>query len=152
MKGVFERDRTVTFGFTNRHANHYTTNTMHSRTRNRTWTSPLGPERDLHFTIRERKERELNPQGTLKMLDRLPTGARHQSGCPSVFLHTSTRNRTQNTPLEAEHDFHFTIEAKTQRKARDSNPHGPKTARFSKPARQTLFGYLPLLSRGPSGN
>lgn len=87
--------------------------------------SPLGPGRDFHFTIRKRKERELKPQGTLKMLDRLPTGSRHHSGGPSIFFNTSTRNRTQNTPLEAEHDFHFTIEAKNKRKARDSNPHLP---------------------------
>ena len=46
------------------------------------------------------------------MLDRLPTGSRHHSGGPSVFLfNASTRTRTQNAPLEAEHDFHFTIEA-----------------------------------------
>ena len=28
----------------------------------------------------------------------------------------------------------------------DSNPHDPKVARFSKPARQAVFGYLPLFS------
>ena len=28
--------------------------------------SPLGPGRDFRFTIRERKERELNPQGTFQ--------------------------------------------------------------------------------------
>ena len=110
---MFERDRTVTFGFTNRNANHYTTNTMHSRTRNRTRTSPLGPERDFHFTIRERKERELNPQGSLK--NARPASNRFPSPFGWPFrncFNTSTRNRTQNTPLEAEHDFHFTIEAK----------------------------------------
>ena len=70
---LFNKDKGVRTGL-NRHLrlhrptcrNHYTTNTMHSRTRNRTWTSPLGPGRDLRFTIRERKERELNPQGRCK--------------------------------------------------------------------------------------
>ena len=34
------------------------------------------------------------------------------SGWPfRCLLNASTRTRTQNTPLEAEHDFHFTIEA-----------------------------------------
>ena len=32
----------------------------------------------------ERKERESNPQGKVKMLNRFPTGSRRQSGCPSV--------------------------------------------------------------------
>ena len=105
------------------------------------------------FSRRVRKERELNPQGTLKNArpasNRLPS----PFGWPfRISVITSTRNRTQNTPLEAEHDFHFTIEANTKRKARDSNPHGPKTARFSKPARQALSGYLPSFSRGPFGN
>ena len=117
---------------------------MHSRTRNRTRISPLGPGRDLHFTIRERKERELNPQGSCK--NARPASNRFPSPFGLPFrnsFNTSTRIRTQNTPLEAEHDFHFTTEAKNKRKARDSNPHGPKTARFSKPARQALSGYLP---------
>ena len=30
-----------------------------------------------------------------------------------------------------------------QRKARESNPQGPEAARFSKPARQAISGYLP---------
>ena len=32
-----------------------------------------------------------------------------------------------------------------QRKAWDSNPHDPQVARFSKPARQPLSGYLPFV-------
>ena len=99
---------------------------MYSRTRNRTRISPLGPGRDLRFTIRERKERELNPQGSCK--NARPASNRFPSpfGLPfRNYFNTSTRIRTQNTPLEAEHDFHFTIEAKSKRKARDSNPHLP---------------------------
>ena len=34
----------------------------------------------------QRKERESNPQGLLKMLDRLPTGSRRQSGGPSICV------------------------------------------------------------------
>jgi hypothetical protein len=50
------------------------------------------------------------------MLDRLPTGSRRHSGGPSVlFFNASTETRTQNTPLEAEHDFHFTTEAQSGR-------------------------------------
>src|SRR4029079_9714329 len=39
------------------------------------------------------------------------------------------------------HDFRFTIEPK--RKAWDLNPHGGEAARFSKPARRAVSGYLP---------
>src|SRR3954452_6115554 len=82
--------------------------------------APLGPGRDFHFTIRERKERELNPQGTFQ--NARPASNRFPSPFGWPFrncFNTSTRTRTRNTPLEAEHDFHFTIEA-LQRKARDS--------------------------------
>jgi hypothetical protein len=41
------------------------------------------------------------------------------------LFNASTRTRTQNIPLEAGHDLHFTIEALQKRKARDSNPHLP---------------------------
>ena len=63
-------------------------------------------------------------------------------------FNASTRTRTQNLPLEAGDDFRFTIEARhgrfvIQRKARELNPHDQSVARFSKPARQTLSGYLP---------
>lgn len=43
-----------------------------------------------------------------------------------LSLNASTRTRTQNIPLEAGHDLHFTIEALQKRKARDSNPHLPR--------------------------
>ena len=91
--------------------NHYTTNTMYSRTRTRTQTSPLGPGRDFRFTIRERKERELNPQGTVharSASNRFPSPFGWPFRC---LFDASTRTRTQNTPLEAGHDFPFTIEA-----------------------------------------
>ena len=39
-----------------------------------------------HRTRPQRKERESNPQGIFKMLDRLPTGSRLQSGGPSNSL------------------------------------------------------------------
>ena len=55
---------------------------------------------------------------------------------------TPTRTRTRNAQLEAGHDVRFTIGA-TKRKAWDLNPHGLVAARFSKPARQTVSGYLP---------
>ncbi len=38
---------------------------------------------------------------------------------------------------------HSTHKSCAQRKARDSNPHDQLAARFSKPARQALSGYLP---------
>src|SRR5258708_3850013 len=44
--------------------------------------------------------------------------------------------------LEARHDVRFTTEAE-ERKARDLNPHDLAAARFSKPARRTVSGYLP---------
>ena len=83
----------------------------------------LGPRRDLRFTIRERKERELNPQGTQHAR---PASNRFPSpfGWPfHCLFNASARTRTQNIPLEAGHDFHFTTEAKRQRKARELNPH-----------------------------
>ena len=88
------------------------------------------------------------------VLDRLPTGSRarnRQSGCPSVclvFNSSPTRIRTRNISLEARHDVRFTIERK--RKAWDLNPY-PKVARFSKPARQAVSGYLPSFSSGAAG-
>src|SRR5206468_11563348 len=47
----------------------------------------------------------------------------------------------RNSALEPQHDFRFTIEPK--RKAWDLNPHGGEAARFSKPARRAVSGYLP---------
>ena len=44
--------------------------------------------------------------------------------------------------LEPTHDVRFTIEP-SKRKAWDLNPHGGKAARFSKPARRAVSGYLP---------
>ena len=52
--------------------------------------------------------------------------------------------------LEPWHDFRFTSEP-CQRKAWDLNPHGGKAARFSKPARRAVSGYLPYLG-GPTEN
>ena len=40
--------------------------------------------------------------------------------------------------------FYFSLRSPAcRRKARDSNPHDQLAARFSKPARQALSGYLP---------
>jgi hypothetical protein len=60
-----------------------------------------------------------------------------------------TRIRTWNISLEARDDVHFTIEPfhnhQHKRKAWDLNPHDPcRVARFSKPARRTVSGYLPF--------
>ena len=66
---------------------------------------------------------------------------------------TSTRTRTRNTPLEAGHDLRFTIEAHTrrsQRKARDLNPHLTMENRLSRAARPTVSGYLPYVRDAPS--
>ena len=41
------------------------------------------------------------------LLDRLPTGSRHPSGCPSVFVSSPTRIRTWNAWLEARNDHPF---------------------------------------------
>ena len=38
-----------------------------------------------------------------------------------------------------------------KRKAWDLNPHDPKVARFSKPARRAVSGYLPYMSVDPPG-
>lgn len=86
----------------------------------------LGPRRDFRFTIRERKERESNPQGTQHVR---PASNRFPSpfGWPfDCLFNASARTRTQNIPLEAGHDFPFTTEALQKRKARDSNPHLPR--------------------------
>ena len=92
----------------------------------------------------------MNPQGIFKMLDRLPTGSRRQSGGPSV--NNQWPNQDSNLALlnleqgriEAGCDFRFTIRPVNKRKARESNPQGPEAARFSKPARQAVSGYLPF--------
>ena len=49
--------------------------------------------------------------------------------------------------LEPQHDFRFTIEPK--RKAWNLNPHGREAARFSKPARRAVSGYLPYSVDSP---
>ena len=83
-------------------------------------------------------------------LDRLPTGFRHLSGCPSIspVTNTPTRTRTRNASLGPRCDVSFTIGAhrpsSRQRKARESNPHPPKWNRLSRAARPTVFGYLPF--------
>ena len=51
---------------------------------NRRQTDSQSVSGNQHRTRPQRKERELNPQGTF-VLDRLPTGSRRQSGCPSVL-------------------------------------------------------------------
>ena len=78
---------------------------------------------------------------------------------PKSALRTSngpTRIRTRNSSLEARHDIRFTIEPLTfgnsERKAWDLNPHDPKVARFSKPARRAVSGYLPFSSSGVTWN
>jgi hypothetical protein len=79
---------------------------------NRRQTDSQSVSGNQHRTRPQRKERELNPQGTF-VLDRLPTGSRRQSGCPSVLffsISSPTRNRTRNFSLEARHDVRFTIE------------------------------------------
>ena len=58
---------------------------------NRRQTDSQSVSGNQHRTRPQRKERELNPQGTF-VLDRLPTGSRRQSGCPSVsFFHSVAR-------------------------------------------------------------
>ena len=52
---------------------------------------------------------------------------------------------SRRTRIEAGCDFHFTIRPLIKRKARGSNPQGPEAARFRKPARQAISGYLPYL-------
>ena len=53
---------------------------------NRCQTDSQSVSGNQHRTRPQRKERELNSQGTF-MLDRLPTGSRHLSGSPSVVCH-----------------------------------------------------------------
>lgn len=63
------------------------------------------------------------------------------------LISTPTGIRTQNAPLEAEYDFHFTIEANNQRKARDSNPYLLYQKRLiSNEFRPTVSGCLPAPS------
>lgn len=87
------------------------------------------------------------------MLDRLPTGSRRQSGGPSVInIYEHWPNQDSKVAplylsrgrIEAGCDFRFTIRPYNKRKARDSNPQGPEAARFSKPARRAVSGYLPF--------
>ena len=49
-------------------------------------------------------------------------------------------NRRQTDSQSVSGNQHRT---RPQRKVWDSNPHDPRVARFSKPARPTLSGYLP---------
>ena len=157
-KRVLERDRTVTFGFTGRHAGTTTPRTPCiprpgiEPGPQKTQHGPLGPGRDFRFTIRERKERELNPQGTVharSASNRFPSPFGWPFRC---LFDASTRTRTQNIPLEAGHDFHFTIEAAVGRSSSSGRqgirtlttnwPHGlanrpgkPYPATFRKSAR-----------------
>gem|GEM_PF-5460467 len=75
----------------------------------------------------------------------------------TISFSSSTRIRTWNLSLEARHDVRFTIEPfhsiNFKRKAWDLNPHDPVgVARFSKPARRAVSGYLPYVFSGPTGN
>ena len=94
----------------------------------------------------------MNPQGACH---RLPTGARPIGRPFRCFFNASTRTRTRNTSLEARHDLHFTIEAKRQRKARDLNPHLPRsrTALAERPGQPypATFRIQRVVS-GPTGN
>ena len=76
---------------------------LSSPTRNRTRNFWLEARDDFRFTIEpflnKRKERESNPQGTIKMLARLATGYRRPSDCPSVKLSGPKGNRTLLTDL-----------------------------------------------------
>ena len=111
-------------------------------------------DRCLLLFLSQRKERESNPQGLSCKLGRLPTGSRRLSVCPSIIFQTSssTRNRTWNFSLEARDDVRFTIEPcslrqliePTERKAWELNPHNFYIALFSKQARRTISGYLPI--------
>ena len=53
---------------------------------NRRQTDSQSASGNQHRTRPQRKERGSNPQGIFKMLDRLPTGSRLQSGGPSNSL------------------------------------------------------------------
>lgn len=110
-------------------------------------------DRCLQMFLSQRKERESNPQGLSCKLGRFPTGACRQSVCPSIMcFSSSTRNRTWNFSLEARGDIRFTIEPcslrqliePTKRKAWELNPHNFNVALFSKQARRTVSGYLPI--------
>ena len=48
-------------------------------------------------------------------LNRLPTGSRHPSGCPSDCFSSPTRIRTRNTSVETRDDLRFTIGPKSGR-------------------------------------
>jgi hypothetical protein len=81
--------------------------------------APLGLECDLRFTIRERKERELNPQGTLHARpasNRLPSPIGWPFRLFRNYLDQDS-NKTRTTAvrlsptLEAGRDFRFTTEA-----------------------------------------
>ena len=70
----------------------------------------------------------------------------HSQACSDRYT-TDTMSKQPDQDLnpelcvESQHDFRFTIEPK--RKAWDLNPHGGEAARFSKPARRAVSGYLP---------
>ena len=127
---------------------------------NRRRTDSQSVSGNQHRTRPQRKERDSNPQsrGALPASNRIPSPALPAGGrmCPSVSFSSSTRIRTWNLSLEARHDVRFTIEPchsiNIKRKAWDSNPHDPRgVARFSKPARQAVSGYLPYISVDPLG-
>ena len=115
---------------------------------NRRQTDSQSVSGNQHRIRPQRKERELNSQGTF-MLDRLPTGSRRQSGGPSVRgqrLEAKGMRKFQSAKISP-HLPSFGLQPNAyslrKRKARDSNPQGPEAARLSKPARQAISGYLP---------
>ena len=126
---------------------------MSTSARSRTpWSSFGGCRLSQEHTRVRYSSREVQP-GYPKGVEPLPPGSQpgmqrplhhghHNPHITKIFIPSSpTRIRTRNTSLEPRHDFRFTIEP--MRKAWDLNPHGGEAARFSKPARRAVSGYLP---------
>ena len=107
----------------------------------------------LRFTTRERKERELNPQGTYqKMLDRFPTGSRRQSGGPSVVSSMPRPGLEPRTSREKRDMISISPSRPLwavchQAEGKGFEPLSPlRESRVSSAVRPTISGYLPYSS------
>jgi hypothetical protein len=70
----------------------------------------LGRATSAKHERKQRKERESNPQGRLKLAGFQPGPVANRVALPFVLVSSPTRIRTWNISLEARHDVRFTIE------------------------------------------
>ena len=113
---------------------------------NRRQTDSQSVSGNQHRTRPQRKERELNPQGTRKRTR--PASNRFPSPfglpfriCPlSLVLRPWPGMTNEKGPMTRSSE-------RSKRKAWDSNPHAREGTRISSAVRPTVSGYLPFLRR-----